>query len=224
MTSFENHRRRARGAAGVLSAGAALFASCHEHGGGGAPDEYVVACKSDMPAGSAFASDENFRKFVEAEAAERVQPRDERAMVLEQPAQLSASTPPVFSLKAAMVTQPEEVEPGVKWCQRGGGQGWLRRLAGRATLIRRAEAHCPAFTGQNYFLRLTSAQDPKDHVYTAVLSVVSYTPDAAIWRKAMSGRAGQQLKVTVMSATFLQGSISEGPFIASRPTTLTVGP
>lgn len=204
---------------------AAAFASCHEHAtGGGDADEYVVACKADMPAGTLFASDENFRKFVEAEAAGRIQPRDDRALTIDQPAQLSAATPPTFSFKAAMSAEGGAPPPAEKWCQRGGRRGWLARAAGEVTLIPRAEAHCPAFTGENYFLRLTNAANAADVAYTAVLSVTSYTPSAAIWSKAMSGRAGQMLKVTLWRATFLQGSISEGPFVASRPTTLVVAP
>jgi hypothetical protein len=203
----------ARAAASALVA-AALFASCHEHGGVGDANEYVVACKTDMPAGIPFASDENYRKFVEADAATRIEVRDERALVVDPlPAMLSAATPPMFTFRPAMMAE----RPGPI-------RRWLGRLAAGVGLMPRALAHCPAFTGENYFLRLTNAADPKDHAYTAVLSVMSYTPDAAIWSKAMSGRSGQELKVTLWRATFLTGSISEGPFVASRAVSVKVGP
>ena len=59
-------------------------------------------------------------------------------------------------------------------------------------------------------------------LYTAMLSVSSFTPDAAKWQKALSGRNGQTVVIVIERAFFLRGDMNQGPFRAQS--TFTVGP
>ena len=203
----------ARAAASALAA-AALFASCREHGEVGDANEYVVARKSDMPAGVPFASDENYRKFIEADAASKVEVRDDRALVVD-PATGDAQRGDAADL---------HLPPGDDG-RADGARPPLARAAGRR---RRAGAEGPrpppGLHRQNYFLRLTNAADPKDHAYTAVLSVMSYTPDAAIWSKAMSGRSGAGAEGHPVARHLPQRQRQRGPFVATRAVSVKVGP
>jgi hypothetical protein len=84
-----------------------------------------------------------------------------------------------------------------------------------------AWAHCPAVTGVNHLFRLDDGATP---VYTALLSVTSFTPNAAKWRKALEGRTGKILTLTLARAVFGDGDVREGPFVASTKATFTVRP
>ena len=88
---------------------------------------------------------------------------------------------------------------------------------------RTAQAHCAPFTGENYLFRLTREGEVAP-LYTAMLSVGTFTPDSPIWNRVMQGRGGQMLTVTLERAVFLMGDIVEGPFAPTEIITLTVGP
>lgn len=212
-----------------------LAAGCHKHDHGGGPtaDEYVVDCETT--GGNGGASDENFVAFVNAAAAGKVTTNDAQAPRLMSPLPgtvLSATTPPTVTF---MVPQAANAAPASRrHMARACGvdrerAGWATTAA-RAALrslspIGTAHAHCPAFTGENYLFELANQTGAAPaHVYTAVLSVDSFTPAAAIWRKAMEGRAGQTLVLSLQRAVFFKGSIMEGPFVPQQEITFTVGP
>ena len=91
----------------------------------------------------------------------------------------------------------------------------LARVAGEA------QAHCGAISGTNYYFKVLP-QNGTIPLYTAMLSVESFTPDAAKWQKALSGRSGQTVSVVIERAEFLKGDITDGPY--AQRSTFTVGP
>jgi hypothetical protein len=93
---------------------------------------------------------------------------------------------------------------------------WWQRLAPIGT----AHAHCPGVTGDNYLVRLTAADGP---VYTALLSVPSFTPGAERWRAALTGRKGQTLNLTLLRAGLQGGRVTIGPFRSAGTAQFTVG-
>lgn len=99
---------------------------------------------------------------------------------------------------------------------------WRRALAWLSP-IAIAHAHCTPVSGDNFLLRLTRDGDSKP-AYSALASVTSFTPTAAAWTKAMQGRAGQTLKVTLMRAFYSSGTITDGPFVGTQATSFVVAP
>ena len=192
-------------------------------------DEYVVDCEG-ADAGTGVTSDENHTKFIEAGSAGRVVADACKSPLLTSPAsgtKLDPLQPPVITFSAVPPTCALHRDRGTRF----GCLDWKRTQprwssaveSALALVIRPAEAHCAAFTGENYFLRLTRAAD-NDPVYSAMLSVTSFTPDAAVWKKALAGRQGQTLSLTIERAIFLRGDILQGPYVQPRPYTLVVGP
>jgi hypothetical protein len=102
-------------------------------------------------------------------------------------------------------------------------QPFWRRVLRAFVLEGVAEAHCGAFTGTNYLLRLSHAGEAAP-VYMSVLSVNSYTPDGAIWNQKLGAHRGQTLQLTIERAVFFRGDIMEGPFVQPQPYTVTVTP
>ena len=90
-----------------------------------------------------------------------------------------------------------------------------------ARMSTEAQAHCGAITGTNYYLKILPAGGGAP-IYSAMLSVTSFTPDAAKWQKAMAGRSGQTVTVVLEGAVFLKGDIRQGPYRSQS--TFTVGP
>lgn len=207
--------------------GGALLAlgSCHGHSDEGPrADEYFYDCEA-APAGLAtFATDESFALFVNKEAAGALVTNDGLAPVLTVPVvgtTLTAGTPPKFSFdpRREQATAPS----------RGGGGRFVRacrrpsrwdRIAGFFTFEGVAHAHCGAVTGENYLFRVT---DGTAQVYTAVLSVTSFTPHATVWQKALGGRVGRTLTITIARAVLVKGKIDEGPYVPTMPPTFVVG-
>jgi len=205
----------------VLALGAALAACGCDHGKGQGEevDEYIEPCG----AGVSFASDESYISLRNAEDAGYVTVDDERGVVLLEPAgTVSASVPPKFLLKVGLMAHSGAQVPG---CPRARGtvRGRAVLAALRSVFVfeRQAEAHCPAVNGDNYLLRLTDAGS-KAPVYTAMLSVLSFTPNADAWRRALAGRSGGKLNARILRATFSGGNIPEGLFVSSRAITLDV--
>jgi hypothetical protein len=192
-------------------------------------DEIVNSCE-DVPLGELFASDESFTKFIEAEAAGRVLSEDCRAPVLTGPApggSVDRNTPPTFTFDA---TAPACAQPapaatrkrtGPPACTPRPRTRWARFLR-MVSPIGVAEAHCPAVEGPNYLLRISDARGQA--IYTALLSVTSWKPKEENWKRVMSGRGGQTLRVSIQRAVFVRGSIMQGPFVGKQPFTLTVTP
>jgi hypothetical protein len=146
---------------------------------------------------------------------------------------ISATTPPTFTFSptatAALGTgrgRPGSEERRSPWAcatpaRRARASFW-RQLASELAPIRRAEAHCPPVSGQKYLLRLaTSSGTP---VYTATLSVTSFTPDAAVWSRKLAGHRGETLTTTLVRALFSGDDIGEGPFVAEGAPTLMLEP
>ena len=79
------------------------------------------------------------------------------------------------------------------------------------------------FTRIALLLSLAWVMTLTDPVFTAMLSVTTYTPDAAKWSAKLANRQGQTLTLTLMRATFSGEAIAAGPFIATPAPTFMVG-
>jgi len=192
-------------------------------------DEYILNCEGVDGGAVPVTSDENFTKFIEAESAQKVVKDPCQSPLLTAPADGSRLDPahaPTFTFSATHPTCALHRNPGTRFGQllREDRPRWSKALeSSLALVIKAAEAHCGAITGENYLFRLAHAGE-KDPVYSAILSVTSFTPDAAIWQKALAGRQGQSLTLTIERAIFLRGDISQGPWVQTQPYTFTVGP
>jgi hypothetical protein len=203
------------------------FACGGDSAGPPQPDEYVTDCET-RPDGGAFASDENYSAFLDKEAAHAVTADSCKAPQLTSPAPgstLGRTTPPLIAfsdtpascgLRRALPVQLAALCPLRR-------QPLWKRLLRAFVLEGVAEAHCGAFTGTNYLLRLGRAGDARP-AYLAVLSVNSYTPDAGAWQRALSSRGGQTLTLSIERAVFFRGDIMEGPYLPAAPPTFQVAP
>ena len=192
-------------------------------------DEYIVNCEGTD--GGAATSDENYTKFIEADSAMITVADACRSPLLSAPApgtKLDPVQPPTFSFSAVHPTCALHRERGVRFSclQRQQGQpAWSSALeSALALVVRSAEAHCAAITAENYLFRLWHAGETAP-VYSAMLSLTSFTPDAAVWKKAMAGRQGQTLTLTIERAIFFKGDINQGPYLQPQPwSSFVVGP
>jgi hypothetical protein len=218
---------------------ALALAGCHDHTHGEEgpqADEYVVDCEAAD--GGFAASDEDFAAVVNAEAAGSVMTTPADSLpVLTLPAAgatLSAASPPTFSITAmtTAAAQAGATTGATMACRAPAATTKRKRptrfgrivsaIKSELVLERTALAHCPATSGDKYLLRLqTSSGDP---VFTAMLSVTTYTPDAAKWAQKVSSREGQTLTVTLMRATFSGQAIAAGPFMTTPAPTFLIGP
>jgi hypothetical protein len=202
--------------------------SCSNHGGTSTSDEYIVDCATNA---TQFASDENYVKMIEAEAARRVvaDPCKSPELFAPDPSvRLSPGAPPTFIFNpihtCAAANRSSNPVQGCSMKKNQPAPAWLSALKFGASLLEgTAEAHCGAMSGENYLLRVTRTGDSTS-LYTAMLSVASFTPDAGIWRRALSGRNGQTVSVTILRSVFLRGSINEGPYVQPQPYSFTIGP
>ncbi len=191
-------------------------------------DEYIVNC--DGADGGAVTSDEDYTKIIEADSAGTSVADACRSPLLAAPTpgtKLDPVQPPVFTFSAVHPTCGLHREQGTRFgcLQRQQGQpGWSSALeSALALVVRPAEAHCAAFTGENYLFRLAHAGEAAA-VYSAMLSLTSFTPDPAVWKKAMAGRQGQTLTLTIERAIFFRGDINQGPYRQPQPWSFVVGP
>lgn len=205
---------------------ALLFAvtACHSHSDdtdGPTASEYFYDCENQPAGVTAATSDEAFRAFVNAEVAGAVMADDSRAVTLTSPAAgttLSVNTPPAFAFTPPTLAQgPLRAPPAV--ARRPSRWARLRRLFAFEGV---AHAHCPAVTGTNYVLRVTDGQGAA--LYTAALSVSSFTPGAAAWKAAMAGREGQTINVRISRAQLNRNNITDGPYVPSSWPTFVIGP
>lgn len=191
-------------------------------------DEFVINCE-DTDAGVGVTSDENFDRFIEAEASNKVVKDPCKSPELTAPgtgAPLDPQNPPTFTFNdthACATGAAVPVRTGCRSVPRT-QPAYSRILeAMLSSIARPAEAHCGAITGPNYYFKLTRPGDSAP-AYSAMLSVTSYVPDAQKWQKAMSGRRGQTLTLVIERAVFLRGDINEGPYVQPQAYTFTVGP
>ncbi len=203
-----------------LAVTAALVGACHGHSEQGVrADEYVYDCMTAPSGVTTFATDESFVAFINKAAAGGVTADDAKAPKLLSPgpgATLSASTPPQFAFQA-MASAPRPVGriQFAMPCPRPS------RLPRWLSFEGTAHAHCAGVSGDNYLLRVTQGGTA---LYTAILSVTSFTPTAAVWKRALDGRAGQMVTIAIERATFLRGDITNGPFAPANPPAFAVGP
>ncbi len=203
------------------------FLGCSHQDKTSSADEYFVDCSSNP---NQFASDETYVKFIEAEAARRVIAEACKSPELFAPGPggtLSAGVSPTFIFNPTHSCAARLAPTSGQACamkKAPHSPVWLSGLKfGASLLIGTAEAHCPAVTGENYLFRVTRTGDSTP-LYTAVLSVTSFSPDPGIWRRALSGRNGQMVSVTIQRAIFFRGSINEGPYVQPQPYSFTIGP
>jgi hypothetical protein len=191
-------------------------------------DEYIVDC-TGTDAGEGVTSDENLAAFINAEASNRVvtnQPCN--APELTSPAsgeRLSARTPRAIVFSDVSVSSacgtPIRPRTGLRQVPRQ-QPGYSRAIeAILARLSSDAQAHCGAITGTNYYFKILP-QGGTTPIYTAMLSVAQFTPDAAKWQNAMGGRTGQTVTIVIERAKFLKGDIFDGPY--AMQANFAVGP
>lgn len=209
------------------------LAGCHSHSHGGpTADEYVVDC--ELADGGITASDEDFATVINAEAAGTVMTTPDGSLpVLTAPAAgstLSAAAPPTFTFTPMMAAATPAKRgptlacraPAIRRQQPSTFRRVVNAIKSELVLERTAYAHCEATSGDKYLLRLqTSSGEP---VFTAMLSVASYTPDATKWAQKLGSRRGQSLTLTLMRATFNGAAIAAGPFLATPAPTFMIGP
>jgi hypothetical protein len=197
---------------------------CSNQGGTSRADEYIFDCTADA---KQFASDENYVKMIEAEAARRVVADTCKSPELFSPDQsvrLSPAAPPTFIFNPLHTCAAQRFPNPVRGCAIKIRPAWLNALKFGANLLEgTAEAACGPMTGENYLLRVTRRGD-STALYTAMLSVASFSPNAVIWRRALAGSTNQSVSVTILRAVFLRGSINEGPYVQPQPYSFTVGP
>jgi len=189
-------------------------------------DEFIQDCDS-AAAGGAFTSDEALADFINAEASGKVTSEACKFTELVSPARgenLSAKTPPSIRFNdtpGSCAAAPIRPRTGLRRMPRT-RPAYSRVLeALLASITRDAKAHCAAVNGTNYYFKVLP-QGGTTALYTAMLSVTSFTPDAAKWQKAMSGRSGQTVNIVIERAVFLRGDINQGPF-AMQPVNFVVG-
>jgi hypothetical protein len=192
----------------------------------GDADDYITPCGEARP-GEPFASDEAYRAFINAQAGKTVvvdDTRGPRVSLSPEGRIFSANIPPTFRISVPKVTSLEP--PGGRAPARGPAlpRDMWSRLRRFLSPIGTAHAHCPAFSGENYYLRIYNVRTPERSAYQAILSVTEFVPSLKAWRKAMDSRNGQDVEVAVMRATFAGGTITEGPFVVSMPAKFAVGP
>jgi hypothetical protein len=188
-------------------------------------DEYIVDC-TGTDAGTGVTSDENFAAFINAEASNKVRTDVPcSSPELTSPTQLSAQTPPniVFNDVPASGCASAPIRPRTGLRKVPRQQPALTRMmeAALARVTTDAQAHCGAISGTNYYFKVLP-QGGTTPLYTAMLSVTQFTPDAAKWQKAMSGRNGQTVTVVIERGIFLKGDLNQGPFATQK--NFTVGP
>jgi hypothetical protein len=200
----------------------ALLAACDEHGGAGDDADYFYSCDEAPPGVSVYATDESLRAILDKETAGEVRSVEAEAATLMSPAAggtLSASAPPTFVLTAPMARlAPATPLPPSRPPRR---PLWRRVLTSLAP-VGTAWAHCPGVTGDNFLFRLARPGDATA-AYTAVVSVTSFTPRAEAWKRALAGRAGQTLTLTLIRAGLTGGRVTSGPFQSTQTVTFTVG-
>ena len=88
------------------------------------------------------------------------------------------------------------------------------------TLLPEAQAHCPPFSGRAYDLIFRRSGQV---VFRRQQSGASWTPDAAAWARLRTA-AGDQLELTIQTATFAADVIASGagPFVQSAPRRFTL--
>jgi hypothetical protein len=202
--------------------------------GAGAPvvDELAYDCTHLPPGQTTVASDESFRAITDAEDATGLVTDEARAPTLLSPAAgtaLSAGAPTRFELKPTLAqagagqTAPRAGGTALAraWAPRPTPHGLFARTLRWLNPIGVAHAHCPAVTGDNFLFRLEVGGKA---VYTALLSVTTFTPDAGKWKAALQGHVGAEASLTLARAYLLQGRVIEGPYVGGTRPSFRIDP
>jgi hypothetical protein len=226
----------------VICAGSPL-ACGHDHDAPALPttvDEFLYDCENPRrpPQLTVFATDESLVKMLEKEDAGAILHKDEGAATLLNPlsgATLSSASPPEFALVPPTTSTrlgPVPAGPRISPLRlpapapHVSPAHLLRRaltwLGHRLAPIATAYAHCTPVTGDNYLVRLGTGDNPQ--IYAALTSVTTFTPNPAIWKKALAGRAGQTVTLTLLRASYSGGTITDGPFAGGQVVSFTIGP
>lgn len=205
----------------VLGAGAC---ASHDHGGGAAADEYFYDCEDPKrPAGLVtFATDEAYRNFADTVVANGLKKDDTQSAQLGAPAAdatLSLAAPPTFSFSAGMSLRSG---PGNAPLPSRRPSRWAR-IRRALALEGTAWAHCPTVTGTLYLLELTPAGGTTP-AYSALSSVLSFTPGAEAWKSKLGPHMGKKVTLTLARGVFSMGQLKNGPFVSSKDISFTVGP
>jgi hypothetical protein len=200
-----------------------LLTACHDDvtAAGAEPDEYVADCDA-AAAGETFTSDESWASFVNAHAANGVTTDACLAPQVTSPVDgtvLDPEAPPRFVFSASCQTTLDLHRFRGRCAPR---EGWLTQALGLLMLERPALAHCAAVSGTNYWVKLSAASG--EVVYSALLSVTSWTPDAAKWRAKLSAHRGAALTLVVERGEFSKGDLQAGPFAPPKGVALSVKP
>lgn len=209
-----------------IALAAVALAACHSHERGDGPraDEFFYDCENNPAGVSIYATDESFVELINKEAANGLKVDDAQAPQLMAPAAgatLSATTPPMVAFKVGAMASRGPARP-TRACAATALGRWTR-IKSALSPVSVAHAHCPAVSGENFLFRVT-AEGGGAPLYTAQLSVTSFTPGAEPWRKALMGRVGQTVTITLARATYSKGTITAGPYVSSAVLRFAVGP
>ena len=142
---------------------------------------------------------------------------------------LSIAAPPLFAVQPPVTSARNQVAPVAPAPDVGNGgtvpsrRSLLRRALDWLSPVATAHAHCLPVSGDNFLLRLTRDGD-RQAAYSALTSVTDFTPTAATWAKALQGRAGQTLRLTLIRAFYSGGAITDGPFVGNQVASFVVAP
>jgi hypothetical protein len=132
-------------------------------------------------------------------------------------ATLPLAAPPTFSFTAGMVMRstprnaPLSPRRPTRW------QQFKQAL----TLERTAWAHCEAVNGTLYLIELQAGRG-EPPVYSALSSVLSFTPSAEVWKNKLGALTGQKVSLTLARGVFSRGQLIGGPFVG-RDVSFTIG-
>lgn len=201
------------------------FTCSHEHEDGDDANEYFYDCEdAARPAGlTIFATDEAYREFLDKVAASGFKKDSTQAPQLMMPAPdstISSATPPAFNFSSGMTLRTRDTVPNPRTPPRRSSWAWLKSAV---SLEGTAWAHCPTVTGTLYLLQLTVSGE-KTPAYTALASVTTFTPGAAVWKEKLAPLSGKKVTVTLARGVFNMGHLELGPFVSDKEITLTVGP
>lgn len=195
----------------------------HEHGVVNA-DEYFYDCEDPKrpPTLTIYATDEAYRAVSDTVRATGLKPDDLQSAQIITPAPdatISLAAPPLFSFTSGMVlrsTPPNAPLPPRR-------PTFWQQLKQSLTLERRAWAHCEAVNGTLYLVELQAARGEAP-VYSALSSVLSFTPGAEVWKNKLAPLSGKKVSLTLARAVLAKGQVQLGPFISTREVSFTVGP
>jgi hypothetical protein len=187
-------------------------------------DEYFYDCEDPKrPAGlTIYATDEAYRNFSDTVLATGYKPNDAASAQIITPAPdatLSLAVPPTFSFTAGMMARSMPSNAPLPPRRPTLWQQFRQAL----TFERKAWAHCEAVNGTLYLIELQASRGEAP-VYSALSSVLSFTPGAEVWKNKLGALSGQKVSLTLARGVFVKGQLMLGPFVATKDVSFTIGP